>query len=158
MTWSYNLADLATSEKDQVRLEVGDTDVNRQLLQDEEIDQFITVERNFWAAAARACEAISRLFMSRADVRLGRSMQIAYVKMAGQYTTMACKLRAKALGTTPPWVGGMSVSDKIAYNQDSDLVAPLFSKTMQENPWTGGYTSDSLGPAPVETDDSGAFD
>ena len=158
MTWSYNLADLATSEKDQIRLEIGDTDVNRQLLQDEEIEQFIIVERNFWSVAARACEAISRLFMSKADVRLGRSLMVTYTKMADQYATMAAKLRAKALGTTPPWIGGMSVSDKIAYNQDTDLLAPLFTKSMQENPWTGGYTSDSLGPAPVETDDSGAFD
>lgn len=158
MTFTYNLADLATSEKDQVRLEIGDTDVNRQLLQDEEIAQFIAVERNFWSAAARACEAISRLFLSRADVRLGRSMQITYTKMADAYAAMACRLRAKALGTTPPWVGGMSVSDKVAYNQDTDLLAPLFGKTMMENPWTGGYTSDSLGPAPVESDDAGAFD
>lgn len=157
MAWTYSLADLATSEKDQVRLEIGDTDVNRQLLQDEEIVQFIAVERNFWSACARACEAINRFFLSKADVRLGRSMQITYTKAAEQYAAMAKSLRCKALGTTPPFVGGMSVSDKETYNQDTDIVAPLFTKTMLQDPWTGGYTSDSLPPVGNDGDTGGDF-
>ncbi len=146
MAFTFNLADLATSEKDQIRVELQDTDVNNQRLQDEEILQAIAVERNFWSAAARCAEWIARGYLFKADVRLGRSMQVQYTKMSEQYLLMAKSLRQKALGTTPPFVGGMSVSDKIAYNQDTDIVAPLWTKTMMESPWTGGYTSDSLAP------------
>ena len=38
------------------------------------------------------------------------------------------------------------MSDKLLYLQDGDIVAALFTKTMLENPWTGGYTSNSLPP------------
>ena len=159
MTWTYNLGDLATSEKDQVRLEIGDTDINRQLLQAVDIACAETVERDFWGTCARCCEMIYRVLLSKADVRLGRSMQIQYTKSAEQYLAMAKSLRQKALGTTPPFVGGMSVSAKQAYDQDTDIVAPIFAKTMQTNPWTGGYTSDSTPPVGNEGGDNiGTFD
>jgi hypothetical protein len=155
VSFTYSLADLLTSPKDQIRAELQDTDVNNQRLQDEEIALALATERNTWSAAARCAEMIARNYLMKADVRLGRSMQITYTKMAQQYLEMAKCLRQKALGTTPPFVGGMSVSAKQAYAQDTDLVAPFFSRTQMENPWTGGYTSDSLGPTPSEEDDAG---
>lgn len=155
MTWSYNVADLATSEKDQIRLEIGDTDVNNQRLQDEEIAQAIAVERNFWCAAARCCEMIASAYLMKADVRLGRAMFVTYTKMADQFSTRACKLRQKSLGTQVPYGGGVLVADKNTIAGDSSLVAPAFTRTIQENPWTGGYTSDSLGPTPSETGEDG---
>ncbi len=145
-TWTYDATDLATSEKDQIRLLVGDTDSGAWLLADQEITFAISEERNTWAAAARCAEMIGFLFARKVDTKLGRNMQIVYSKTAQQYFKLAQWLRAKSLGTVTPWVGGMSVSDKVAYNQNTDIVAPLFTKTMQENPWTGGYTSDSLPP------------
>lgn len=144
--WSYNLEDLDTSEKDQIRFELQDTDPANQLLQDEEINHALTVESNYWSAAARCAEVIARSFLRKADVKLGRAMQLTYTTMAKQYLDMAVALRKKALGARVPWVGGMSVTDKVIYLQDPDIVAALFTKTMQENPWTGGYTPDSLGP------------
>ncbi len=158
MTFTFSLADLATSEKDQIRVELQDTDVNNQRLQDEEIAFAITVERGYWSAAARCAEWIARGYLFKADVRLGRSMQIQYAKMAQQYLEMAKSLRQKALGTVPPFVGGMSVSDKETYNQDGDLLAPLFTKTQMQSPWTGGYTSDSLPPVGNEGDTADQFD
>lgn len=154
MTWTYLLSDLATSEKDQIRLEIGDTDTNNQLLQDEEIAQAILVERNFWCAAARCCEMISRVFLAKFDVKLGRNMEITYSKAAAQYQAMAVAFRRKSLGTRVPWVGGMSVADKQTYSQNTDIVGAAFTRTMGENPWTGGYTPDSLGPAPTSEDDA----
>ncbi len=146
MTWSYDPTQLATNEVYQVRNEIGDVDVNYQLLQNEEITWNLSQERDFWSGCARCVEQIARLFLRKADVRLGRSMQIQYAKMSEQYLLMAKSLRQKALGTVPPFVGGMSVSDKIAYRQDTDLVVPSFQVGMMENPWTGGYTPDSLAP------------
>lgn len=158
MTWSYDVTDLATSEKDQIRLEVGDTDERAQLLQDEEILQAIAVEGNFWNAAARCAELIGRLFLRRVDTRLGRSMMVTYSKTADAYFAMAARLRQKGLGTRVPWAGGMSVADKIAYQQDASIVQPAFARNMMENPWVGGYTPDTLapiggGPGPDVDDD-----
>lgn len=152
MTWTYTLGTIATVEKDQIRLEVGDTDTNRQLLQDEEIAQAILVEGNFWLATARCAEMISRLMLSKVDVKLGRAMQVTYTLAAQQYKEMAKELRKKALGTHAPWVGGMSVSDKKTYEEDTDLIQPAFARSMLSNPRTGGYTSDTLSPTGGDQD------
>lgn len=146
MTYTWDPSELGTSQLQQVRAEIQDTDAANQLLSDEEINYFGTVESNFWGAAARCTEVIARGFLRKADVKLGRAMQLTYTKMAEQYLAMSRQLRAKAMGTNVPWIGGMSVSDKLLYLQNPDIVAALFTKTMQENPWTGGYTSDSLTP------------
>ena len=153
MTWSYSPSDLATSEKDAIRLEIADTDQNNQLLQDEEIVWAISQERNFWAAAARCCEMVSRDRLNKADVRLGRNMQVQYSKTAEQYYNMAKDLRRKAMGTVPPYVGGMNVADKQAIQTDTSLVAPAFARDMQENPWVGGYTADIGGVVASDADD-----
>ncbi len=155
MGWNYDPEALGSNELFALRLEIGDTDPRAQQLQDEEILYLATLERNYWAAAARCCEAISRVILRKADVKLGRAMMVTYTKMANQYMLQAQALRKKAMGTVVPFVGGMNVSDKLAYNSNSSLVAPAFTRTMQENPWTGGYTSDSLGPVPSNADDSG---
>lgn len=151
-TWSFNPTDLATNEKDAIRLEIGDTDSTNWLLADEEITYAISQERNFWAAAARCAEMAGRSLLRKADPKLGRSMQVIYSKAAQQYFDMAKGLRAKAMGSVAPYVGGMTITDKETIANDPTLVAPMFTKTMMENPWVGGYTTDSGDP--VSNDDS----
>lgn len=153
MPWTYDPSKLATNEIYAIRAEIQDTDPEDPQLDDNEIAYAITQERNFWSAAARCSEMIGRKILRKADIKLGRMMQITYTKMAQQWFDMARCLRAKAMGTVAPWVGGMSVSDKLAYMSDDDLVSPLFTKTMQENPWVGGYSTDS-GPPVSESDSS----
>lgn len=145
-TWSYNAGDLDTNTVDALRLEVGDTDSGAWLLANEEYQHAIVVESNYWGAAARCSEYIARLFLRRVDVKLGRAMQVAYAKMAQQYLDMAVKLRQKAMGTVVPYIGGQFLADKQMLQNDPALVAALFTKTMMESPWTGGYSSDSLAP------------
>lgn len=145
MTWSYNVADLATSEKDQIRLEIGDTDTNAELLQDEEILQAISVELNFWGAAARCCEIISRNFLRKADVRVGRGgTMLTYSTAAQQYADMAMALRKRASAMHAPWTGGASIAEKESDRQDDDLVQPLFAKQMMDNPLVGSQGGNSL--------------
>ncbi len=147
-TWTYDATALATSEKDQIRLLVGDTDSGAWLLADQEITFAISTSRNVWAAAAQCAENIGFLFTRRVDVKLGRAMQITYSKTAKQYFELAKWLRGKSMasGGVVPYIGGAYMADKEAIGENEALVAPLFTKTQQQNPWTGGYTSDSLGP------------
>ncbi len=156
MSWTYDPTQLSTNEVYAVRLEIGDVDPQNQQLADEEITYAIGQERNLWAASARCCEMIYRVVLRKADVRLGRNMQVIYTKMAQQYLDMARALRCKAMGTVVPYVGGMNVADKQTIADNDSLVAPAFTREMQQNPWTGGYTSDSLGPTESGEDDSGA--
>lgn len=158
MAWNYDPATLADNEVFQIRFELQDTDPNNQRLQDEEIAYAITVESNFWGAAARCAEVISRAYLAKADVKLGRAMMVTYTKMAQQYADLAAKfLRSKSLGTVVPWVGGMSVLDKALYAQNGALVQGAFARNMQENPWTGGYTPDTLPPMGNNEGDAGVM-
>ncbi|HKS90704.1 MAG TPA: hypothetical protein VJQ83_02155 [Tepidiformaceae bacterium] len=139
MAWTYVVSDLATSEKDQIRLEIQDTDTNAQLLQDEEITQAISVEANFWGACARCCEIVARNFLRKADVRVGRGgTMLNYSVAAKQYFDMATAFRKRAIAMNAPWTGGTSISDKLALADDSDTVQPLFTKGMGSSPWVGG--------------------
>ena len=156
-TWNYDATALATNEVYALRAEVQDTDNQAWLLSDQEYEYAISLERNYWAAAARCAEMIARGFLKKQDVQLGRSMRILYSTMSQKYMDMAVTLRRKAAGTVVPFVGGMSVSQKWSYLNDSDLLAALFTKTQQQNPWTGGYTSDSLAPVGNATDDAGYY-
>lgn len=146
MPWTYDPAQISTNELYAVRVEIGDTDPLDPLLPDEAIVWAASQERNFWAASARCLEMIARFKLRKADIRLGRQMMITYTKMANQLNEQAKALRRKAMGTVPPYVGGMSVTEKLAYASNSDIVAPLFTKTMMENPWAGGYSTDDLPP------------
>jgi hypothetical protein len=66
VTWSYSPSDLATNPVDAVRLEIGDTDPNDQLLQNQEIVYAATQETGFWGTCARCCEMIERFYMRNA--------------------------------------------------------------------------------------------
>jgi hypothetical protein len=153
--WTYDPTRITTSTLYALRAEIQDTDARNWLLADEEIEWALSQERNFWAAAARCAEMIARGFLRKQDVKLGRALQITYSKAAEQWFAMAQTLRRKSLGTVVPFVGGMSRSVKFTYSQDKDIVPALFTKTMMINPWTGGYSPDSLGPFIGSDDDAG---
>ncbi len=147
MTFTWDPSQLATSELQQNRAEIQDVDAQNPLLVDEIINYNVSREANIWGACARSCEQIARQFLRKADVKLGRAMTITYSKMAAQYEQMAVAFRRKALGTEVPYAGGISIAEKIALEQNTDLVEPAFKRNMMENPWTGGYSPDALPPS-----------
>jgi len=134
-----------TTSLDKVRLEIGDSDPSAQLLQDDEVLYLISQEANLWGASARCCEVISRNFLRKADVRIGRGgTTLTYSVAAKQYAEMATAFRKRANGMNAPWSGGRSVDDKSTLAQDPSLVQPLFTKQMFDDPWTGGQGSQSV--------------
>jgi hypothetical protein len=145
VAWNYTVSDLATSTKDQIRLEIGDNVAGQTVtLADEEINQAIAMESNMWGAAARCCEMLATQFLRMADVRVGRGgTTLTYSVAAKQYWDRAKALRLKANGTVAPWAGGRLTDDKISLAQDTGSVQPIFTKTVENNPWIGGQTSDS---------------
>ena len=62
MTWSYDNTVLSTSNKDAVRLIIGDTDTADQLLADEEIDYYLTKHGVVLRAASESARAVAAKF------------------------------------------------------------------------------------------------
>ena len=120
MAFSYTAG--STADRDRVRLEIGDTDEERVLFQDGELDDFLSQEGNsILGSAARACETLAvrfaRDFTFSAD---GASFQKGSVTQ--MFMNQAKRLRRQARATTtvmPRRVDGYSVYT------DSDEVSGL---------------------------------
>ena len=120
MAFSYTAG--STADRDRIRLEIGDTDENRILFQDAELDDFLSQEGNsILGTAARACETLAvrfaRDFTFSAD---GASFQKGNITQ--MFMAQAKRLRRQARATTtvmPRRIDGYSVYT------DSDEVTGL---------------------------------
>lgn len=130
MSWSYS-GDPNLSRLDAVRFLVGDTDIDDQLLSDEEIIYIEESVSNIYIAGSRASEAIAGKFSRLADKSLG-DYSISLSQKASAYLELAGRLshRAKAdlAKKVKPYAGGISVSDKETVELDFDRVNPAFKK------------------------------
>ena len=127
MTWSYS-GDPSTSNRDKVRFLVFDTDTNEQLLNNEEIDWVLSEQSNIYMASANCAEAIAAKFakdITRSAVGLSASVG----NRAQFYLELAEKLRAQVSTSNKHseiFAGGLTISGKIALDDDSDAVQPAF--------------------------------
>ena len=120
MAFTYTAG--STADRDRVRLEIGDTDEDRALFQDAELDDFLSQEgSSILGSAARACETLAvrfaRDFSFSAD---GASFQKGNITQ--MFMAQAKRLRRQARGTAvvvPRRVDGYSVYT------DSDEVTGL---------------------------------
>lgn len=133
MGFSYG-AKPQTDQKDEIRLLIGDTDSNDPLLQDAEINYFISVEGESRRAAARSALAIVAKFARCVNESVGR-IKVSFEQRVDHYNKLAEELMMEAdavVGT--PFAGGISVSDKQTTELDDDRVQPQFNRATHENP------------------------
>ena len=134
MTWSYSPTTLATSQKDQVRLLVGDTDPTDQLLMDEEINFAISQRLNIYFAAIQVVNNLiakySRFVSVSAD---GASIQ--YSQRIQNWKLLVGSLTTQANSSAPPvpFAGGISVTDKQSTESEADRVTPQFTIGQDDN-------------------------
>lgn len=134
MTWSYNPATLASSQKDAVRLMIGDTLSTDPQLADEEISYVLTVRSTLYGAAAECCRAIAAKFSRSVDQGSGAN-KAWFSQMSKAYNLKAIDFEQKAVksGAAQPFSGGVSQDFKNAQEQDSDRVDPAFRRGMFDN-------------------------
>lgn len=129
MGQTYEPTQLATDETYQVRLLLGDTVAGRMVLEDEEIDWFLSQEANVYMAAAAACDQISLILSAGAGAsgvvtrkRVGQT-DISYAngRDAKGYTSLAASLRARGRTHQSLYAGGISVADKALRALDQDV-------------------------------------
>jgi hypothetical protein len=132
MSFSY---EPGASDKDTVRLLVGDTDPDKRQLHDEEIAWFLTENSNVYLAAAEAAKAIAALYGRDVDKQVG-DLKISASQRQKQYLDLAKQLRSRVGRSISPYAGGISRSDKIAVEQDTDRVRPAFRRNQFDNPGT----------------------
>jgi hypothetical protein len=155
MAWSYNPS--LKRDLDRVRFIISDTDEQKKIFQDEEINSQLTDLGSVRLAAAKCC----RIIASRGRAGLGStvSLTVAGTPVAygpDPYLQLAKWLESNA-GTGQGfldqaiYVGGISISDKETDETDTDLVKPYWTTGMHDVPqhlatgtddvkseWTGG--------------------
>lgn len=147
MSWSYS-GDPSSSDKDAVRFNIGDTIEEDHQLQDEEILYLLDVNggsvRNATIDAFKALISKYSRFVNEdvGDVSVDLSDRLANFKMAlSEYERGLTAL-------VSPYVGGISVSDKVNNERDTDRVGPFFDRPQFDNDRIGrgnNQTSDRFG-------------
>lgn len=130
MTWTYS-GNPASSDVDNVRFRIGDTNTSDQQLSDEEIEWLLTQYGTAIGAALGACDALiakyARLVDSRsADVSVSSSQRLAHYR--DLKTTL--QSQSASIAGVAPYVGGISIAAKESVEQDTDRVKPFFTRDM----------------------------
>lgn len=144
MTWTYS-GDPSSSPKDELRFLIGDTDMNDQLLQDEELDfilgKYPSTSRAQYAAIMSIASKCARLYRQET----GRIKVWADAKYK-HYMMLADQLKkdmAQGFSGTPyVFAGGISHTDMLKRNLDPDQVQTDVKTDMHDNPrYTEDYTN-----------------
>jgi hypothetical protein len=133
VTWSYS-GNPANSDLDTVRFYVGDTNINRQLLQDEEVNFTISEYGNLRLAAAVCADAIAAKFSIESNQRVG-DISKSLSDVAKAFRQLASDLRAQAGKRAAPSFPAASRDWKRDQRDDTDLVQPAFNVGQGDNPW-----------------------
>ncbi len=134
MTWTYDVSNINTSVKDQVRFIVGDTLAKDPQLQDEELLFALTQRSSIWGTAAMCCESLAAQYSRRADTVTGE-LHTLYSAQSKAYAARALfyENKAVALSGATPYAGGISVTDKVNQAEDPDRVPPQFQIGQDDN-------------------------
>lgn len=134
MTWTYNVAQLQTSQLFQVRFLVGDTISDDQQLQDEEINLTLTLRPNIYRAAAQCCRSLAAGLSRKADTVTGE-LHTAYSQQAKNYSARAVEYdrQASVSSGAAAFAGGISQAQKEQQEQDTDRVPPQFTIGIEDN-------------------------
>jgi len=126
MTWTYGAAP-ATSNRDWVRLRVGDTDTTDQLLADSEVDGLLSVYTSKFKAAAACAKAIAARFSRKADTTMGQ-LSVSHSQKAAAYLVLAAEIEA-GIGLDAGRVTSIaiSVAARDTEEDDEDRPAPAFT-------------------------------
>lgn len=92
MAWSYS-GDPNTSSKDAVRFYTSDTDIENQLMSDEEILFLLSNHPNSYSAASKALEIMVANLLQQADTTIGE-LQIQYSQRATQLQGIISTMRS----------------------------------------------------------------
>lgn len=142
MTFTYNSSPDTTTvagRRDAVRSLVGDTNSDDPLLQDSEIDFFVTDSSNdVYSAGAKAARAIAAQFSRIGNTRFD-SVQIDFSQQRQHFLELAQRLEktAKFSGSTGlgvPVGGGISRSEILSVEEDTDRNSPAFKENQFSNP------------------------
>ena len=134
MAFTYSTS--LTTNRDKVRFRIGDTDSNRALLSDEEIDAVLSSKPAVLPSAIECVEAILAKIARDID-RNAAGITSSRSQAFNHYNDLLRKLRMEMLTESEMFVGGLSKATRDSFNQDDDFIKPNFQIGDFDNPAAG---------------------
>lgn len=131
-TFTYS-NDPSKSDRDAVRFMVGDTNKDRPLFDDREIDYQLTATPNVAIAASELLFAKAAEFATQADIRVG-DVSKSLSKVSENLKACAERLKSDALLRARPFFGGLTKSGKRALAEDTGATQPQFFLGQTDDP------------------------
>ena len=132
MAWTY-AGDPAANNRDSVRFELGDVNIKRPLVSDEEIAHAITQEGSNLKAAARCAEHLAAKF-AREDIVRTSTFGTEKSEISKQFRMIASRLRRRSARAASLLMPSLVKTDKEAMEDDTTLTKPAFKRGMQKHP------------------------
>lgn len=130
MTWTYS-GNPASSDVDNVRFRIGDTNTSDQQLSDEEIEWLLTTYESTIGASLGACDALIAKYARAVDSR-SADVSVSASQRMKHYQDLKTTLQTQSasISGVAPYVGGISIAAKEAVVDDTDRVKPFFTRDM----------------------------
>ena len=121
MSWTYD--NNITTDRDKVRLLIGDTNEADQQLQDGEINFFLSSESNVYRAASKAARALAGFYARKVDKAVG-DLKLSLSQRSKAYLAMADDLQSQGPASSfgMPSAGGIYTSEKTAMESNDSIV------------------------------------
>lgn len=133
MSWSFD--DTLSTDRDLVRILIGDTNTNDQLMSNESIDKVLTLQTNVNLAAARCCEMIAAKYARQVNTT-NMSLSVQAADRYAHYIELATTLRDQDVSEAIQYAtikpGGLTISEKNTLDADTDARQPSFSIGMDD--------------------------
>lgn len=131
MSWSYD--ENLTTDRDNVRFLIGDTDCDNPLLSDQEINALVTAAGSVNAAAVAALRHLAAVYRRRPD-RIVGDLRITYGELAQAFTDRADELESDSINASP-WTALASKTEHDLAAASTDRIVPdFFTPGLHDNP------------------------
>ena len=135
MAWTYG-ADPANSNRDAVRLHIGDTDTNDQQLQDSEIEYYLgifgtTGDGRVVPASIRCCEALAAKYARQVSTT-NQGLSVGAQERYNHYVALADQLRLQEVTLAEVFLGGNTFTEQETMDDNNDLIPPIFRRGLDD--------------------------
>jgi hypothetical protein len=150
LTWSYDNTALGTGTEaervNSVRLLLGDTDINDQQVQDEEVVFALSQNSdNIYSTGSWLAYTLASKYSRYVDIEIDGQVEEKYSQLYDQYTRLASSLSAQSKSLSAGlyiYAGGIRTTQIEIAQEDTSRVQPEFKTGQFKNPPTTYATDD----------------
>jgi hypothetical protein len=132
----FNYDPNLNTNRDKIRITIQDTDSYNPFFQDEELQGLENIHGSWRNTAVVCCELLAIKFANEADSKKVGELHISLKEKAKRYQELAKVLRRQLFKFAQPYAGGISDSDAIVNEMDTDIIQPSFKRKSFENKTT----------------------